>query len=334
VIILFASLTAAQPATAAKIDTVELVNGNLVTGEIKELREGRLKYSTDSMGTVYVEWDEITRLTGKGYYRVETTQGRFFFGALAPGSDQRTLVVTDGGTPVTLDMMQIVLIRPIEATWREKTDSTLAAGYSYTKSSGVEEISIAYDAVYDDERFRLNLGANGRRTDDGEETTGQGLAYSVYRHWLENQNYWLLTGSGERNDELGLDLRLVGGGGLGHRFWRTNTSTVFGEAATVVNHTENSDGTNDTNLEGLLRAGWHVYMHNSPKRTLNTAFAIYPGISEAGEYRTDLQIAFRQELIADFFWNLSFYHQYDSGVSDEEASNSDYGVTTGLGFEF
>jgi hypothetical protein len=75
-------------------------------------------------------------------------------------------------------------------------------------------------------------------------------------------------------------------------------------------------------------------MHNSPKRTLNTAFAIYPGISEAGEYRTDFQIAFRQELIADFFWNLSFYHQYDSGVSDEEASNSDYGVTTGLGFEF
>jgi hypothetical protein len=327
-------LALAASANAAKVDTVELVNGNLVTGEIKELAQGKLKYSTDSMGTVYIEWDEINRITGKAYYRLETTRGLFFFGSISPGDEVGTIIVTDGGSPVTLDMMQVVLIRPIESSWREKTDSTLAAGYSYNKSSDVEQYTLAYDAVYVDERYRLNFGVSGRHTDDGEEKTAQAQAYTTYRHWLERQNYWLLTGSGERNDELGLDLRLVGGGGFCHRFWRTNTSTSFGETALVLNHTENSDGSSDTDFEAMLRAGWEIYVHHSPKRTLNTVLAVFPAITEFGDYRTDFQISFRQEFIEDFFWNFGFYHQYDSNVSDQEASSTDYGVNTSLGYEF
>jgi hypothetical protein len=42
----------------------------------------------------------------------------------------------------------------------------------------------------------------------------------------------------------------------------------------------------------------------------------------------------RQEIIEDFFWDLSFFHKYDSEVSDSDASNSDYGINTSLGFEF
>ncbi|MCH5376087.1 MAG: DUF481 domain-containing protein [Planctomycetes bacterium] len=325
---------AATPAAAAKIDAVELVNGDVVTGEIKELQQGKLRYSTDSMGTVSIDWDEITRLTGKAYYRVETARGRFFFGAIDPGAEVATIVVSSRGSPVTLPMTEVVLIRPIEADWREKTDSTLAAGYSYNKSSDVEQYNLAYDAVYVDETFRLNFGIGGRHTDDGEEKTDQARAYTTYRHWLENQNYWLVTGSGERNDELGLDLRLVGGGGVGHRFWRTNTSSTFAETALVLNHTENSDGNADTDFEAMLRGGWEIYIHHTPKRVLDSQLAVFPGISQLGEYRTDFRITYRQELIEDFFWNLGFYHQYDSNVSDQNASSSDYGIDTNLSFEF
>ena len=65
-----AFLTTGSPALAAKIDTVVLENGNLVTGEIKELQQGKLKYSTDSMGTVYIEWDEIEKITRRFAYEL------------------------------------------------------------------------------------------------------------------------------------------------------------------------------------------------------------------------------------------------------------------------
>jgi hypothetical protein len=322
------------PAMAAKIDTVVLDNGNSVTGEIKELQQGKLKYSTDSMGTVYIEWDEIQALTGLAYYRVETSNGHFYFGSIKPGGTEGTLTVTNGGQPVNLEMLQVVLIRPIEENWRDKIDSNLSAGYSYTKSSDIEEFTLAYDAVWVEERYRVNFGASGRSTDDGDETTSEAVVYTDYRHWLEGQNYWLATAAANQNDELGIDLRVIAGGGWGHRFWRTNTSKLFGEGGAVLNHTENSDGSTDDQIEGLLRAGWSIYVYHTPKRSLDTTLTLFPGITEAGEYRTDFDITFSQELVEDFFWNLGFYHRYDSDVADDSASNSDYGVTTSLGYEF
>ncbi|NCF63691.1 MAG: DUF481 domain-containing protein [Gammaproteobacteria bacterium] len=321
-------------AKAEKVDSVTLENGNVVTGEIKQLDQGKLKYSTDSLGTVFIEWDEITSLTGKAYYRVETAGGRFYLGSIEPGPGSGTLLVREKGRPVQLAADDVVRIRTIKAGFRDKVDSTLAAGYSYAKSSEVEEFTLAYSATMITERHRIDLNLSGRTTDDGEDTTSQWLGSGDFRRWRQDRNYWLATASAEQNDELGVDLRVLAGGGFGRRFWQTNKSKIAAEAGPVINHTENADGRTDTELELLLRGNWEIFVHDTPKRKLDTTLALFPGLTEAGEYRTVFDITFRQELIEDFFWDLRFYHQYDSEVSDENASNSDYGVNTALGFEF
>ena len=43
---------------AQKTDSITMINGDVITGELKELYRGLLKYSTDSMGTIYIEWLE------------------------------------------------------------------------------------------------------------------------------------------------------------------------------------------------------------------------------------------------------------------------------------
>jgi len=319
---------------AAKVDTVELENGNLVTGEIKELRQGRLKYSTDSMGTVYIEWGEVIHLTGKARYRVETTDGRIHFGSITPGTDDGSMVVVANGETTQLEVADVFRITKIKTGWRDKIDSDIAVGYRYAKASDIKEITLGYDGTLTTDRYRLDFGANGRSTEDSEDTTTQWLAYTDLRRWRENRNYWLATGGAEQNDELGIDLRVIAGAGLGRRLRQTTRWQLAAEAAPIVNYTENDDGSSDTELEALLRANWQIYIYDSPKRTLDTTLALFPGITQAGEYRSAFDITLRQEFIKDLFWDLSFYHQYDSDVEDEDASNSDYGVKTSIGFEF
>ena len=43
-----------QAVAAPKTDVVVLKNGDKITGEVKTLERGRLEFSTDSMGTVYI----------------------------------------------------------------------------------------------------------------------------------------------------------------------------------------------------------------------------------------------------------------------------------------
>ena len=42
---------------APKTDVVILVNGDRITGEVKALEKGILSYSTDSIGTISIEWE-------------------------------------------------------------------------------------------------------------------------------------------------------------------------------------------------------------------------------------------------------------------------------------
>ncbi len=46
-----------------KTDVVILKNGDHVTGEIKSLDRGKMTLSTDSMGTVQIEWEDVARVT-------------------------------------------------------------------------------------------------------------------------------------------------------------------------------------------------------------------------------------------------------------------------------
>ena len=48
-------LLVAGSAKAEKTDEVVLDTGNTIVGEVKNLVQGKLKYSTDQAGTIYIE---------------------------------------------------------------------------------------------------------------------------------------------------------------------------------------------------------------------------------------------------------------------------------------
>ena len=95
---------AARAALADKTDIVYLRNGDRVTCEIKDMERGRLKVSTDSMGTIYIEWKDVERVTSKELYVIEQQDGTRLNGSLAETAtgDQLLLHHADGDQPLAM----------------------------------------------------------------------------------------------------------------------------------------------------------------------------------------------------------------------------------------
>ena len=72
---------------AEKTDVVVLRNGDRITGEVKELVQGRLELKTDSMETIYIQWDAIAQVTSDQHLEVEMETGEKFFGPLSPAPE-------------------------------------------------------------------------------------------------------------------------------------------------------------------------------------------------------------------------------------------------------
>ncbi len=80
--------------------------------------------------------------------------------------------------------------------------------------------------------------------------------------------------------------------------------------------------------------GYEVFKYKSPKTSLNSKLSFFPSLTEDRRYRVQYDIAARQEIVKDFFFELSGYFTFDSQPPENAASGTDYGIVTSLGWTF
>ena len=110
-----AVLLFALPGTAAsatpKVDVVVLRNGSRIVGEIRSMTKSRLELKTDDMGTLQIEWDNISELTAPEFFEVEQMNGGLYFGALRPGPASDMLEMTRDLKPDAVKAADAFLVR-------------------------------------------------------------------------------------------------------------------------------------------------------------------------------------------------------------------------------
>jgi len=326
---------------ADKTDIVYLKNGDRVTCEIKNLERGRLKVSTDSMSTVYIEWKDILRVSSKELYVVELEDGSRLQGTLADTDAERELLLR-GKDPETGDeqpvpMANVVWLDPLKLDEKivRRWDGSVSAGFDTTKANNDTSLSASFDARRRAEDFLLNFGGSvySRSQDNAEDSLRADFS-AVYRGLLEDRWYWATVGTFERNDELALDLRTLGGAGYGRFLVQTGRTlwSVTGGLA-LVNEQLAGDEEAQTSVEGFFNTDYEFFTYDTPKTTLTTSLTLFPSLTESGRVRGQLDFALRRELITDLFVEISVYDSYDS-QPPEEASKNDYGIVTSLGYTF
>jgi hypothetical protein len=71
-------------------DRIHLRNGDVITGNIKELDRGKLRFKTRTMDTVFINWVNIESIDSDKYLRVERVDGTFNYGVIPSACGNRS----------------------------------------------------------------------------------------------------------------------------------------------------------------------------------------------------------------------------------------------------
>jgi hypothetical protein len=322
-----------------KTDVIYMDNGDRITGEIKGLTRGILTVSTDSLGTVSVEWIHVASVATDVRFQVEMADGAILLGTLAPDpAVDRVLVEGDDGGSEARN--EIVRLAPIEDRLRDRFQGSASVGASYSQGGNTLQTNAAFNSTYFAERYQAQVSASWNSTSDseGNNDTQRGDLGFMYRRLRPNRWFGAGFAQAQRNEELGVDLRVSAGGGVGRFLVQSDRTEFIATGGLALSRQWSPSGTGSgtvtsDDLEGVIVLEYDYFVLDSPEVTLSSDLSIYPGLSNWGSLRSDFDASLSWEIVNNLFWALQVYLSYDNDT-EPGAANSDYGYVTSLGYKF
>jgi hypothetical protein len=317
-------------------DKIYLKNGDRITGNIKELDRGKLRVKTITMDTIYLNWVDVESIESNTYLRIARTDGTFTYGRVQKSDMTENLRIFDSGQTTQVPAAEIASMKPIrvdESFWH-RIEGDVSAGIDFKSASDILLINVASNLRLREEKYELSFGLNWNETSRTEDNDSSRADLSGdYTRLLEDRWFWKASAGLERNQELGIDLRTIISGTAGKYFIQTSTMRFEVNVGLAASLEDRTDGTKQDGVEGLIRSSFDIFRLNIPMTRLTANINLFPGITESGRIRINTDITLRNEIVRDFFWDLSFYSSYDNQPADGFVSE-DYGIITSLGATF
>ncbi len=332
-VVLASLLLPAGVCARSKTDLVYLVNGDRLTGEIKQLDRGILKLSTSALSTVNIEWADVDSLNSVYEFRLEDRAGHKRVGAIFMRHDRTVEVIRKGAT-YEVPRDSVVALTPLEASFWQQLDGSFSIGYSYTKSDKNTQLNTSGWVLRRtiERQLRFDFSSIVKSTAQTPTTVRYDVSLD-YRRLLKGILFAESTAKVGRNDEQGLDLRTSLSGALGANLVKSNRVQLVSSAGVSVNREFAADNTQTDNIEGLVSVQHDIFAYNFPKIDYTTTLDVYPSFTNWGRIRADLNIHARREIVSDFFVELTFYDSYDNRPP-ANGQKTDYGLTFSLGWSF
>lgn len=325
----------AIPAAAQKLDTVVVINGDRITGEIKQMERGRLQYKTDDMGTLSIKWHKVLRLWSPFFFEVEMSDGRKFFGSLSI-PDRDSVIVVSLLREDTLDVWDVVEITPIKRTFLSRLNGFFDLGFTFARANGALTLNTNGEVAYRGERAGIGVDYNTyvQQQDSVAKTSRIGVTlksdYFFKERWALSASFGL-----QSNDELGLELRRSLIASLNRSIVHTNRVEFRGGLGlTRTNEDFATSDTNAINLEGLITTSFDWFKYDSPKLDLTTTLDLFPSLTTKNRIRIEYTIRSDYELLNDFTIGLQFRYSFDSNPPNKELTRTDYTVSFTIGWKF
>ena len=329
------SALAQLDASGLYVDRIHLKNGDVITGNMKELDRGKLRVKTLTMDTIYISWVVIESIDSDKYLRIGKADGSFNYGVIQHADLSDVLVIEDRGQEVEVPILAVAAIQPIrvkESFWR-RLDVDLKAGIDFKTASDILLINLSSNVKFREEKYEIDIDANWNETSRTEDNnSSRADLVGNYTRFLRNRWFWKASAGFETNEELGLDLRTLVAGTAGKYFIQRPALRFELNAGLAGNWENRQDGTT-TSAEGLIRSSLEIFKHTLPITRLSASVNVFPGITESGRLRVNTNVSLRNEIVRSVFWDLTFFSTFDNRPP-EGAEQEDYGIVTSIGASF
>ena len=319
----------------AKTDVLVLRNGDRVTCEIQDLKEGRLRVKTDDLGTINIDWQGVVRLTSPSIQEIQMASGARHYGSLVAASRDGALAVTTLDVPDEIEIRDVVFLRPIESGFWRRFGGSLDIGASYTQANQLLQLTPSFSTTYTARAYSTGVDLDWTLTrQEGSADSDHKDLTLRYNRFLRGR--WTAFGrmTGQHNTELGLDLRAELAGGMG-RFLVSASHTLFYVGGGLAGSKERPlDGESTSNLDAVLIMQWRRFTYRFPNTDFDLSLLVYPGLSQWGRWRGDANLSWKREIFNDFTVGLRVYDSFDNRPVTEGASQNDWGATFSLGWTF
>jgi len=327
----------------AHADQVVLKNGDTITGKIAKMEKGKIQLTTSYMGSVQIEWSDVAKVKA-----TEPLHVAFLHQDLEVSSLETKGEVT---TIHTLDDRSLALPRGmIEAVRSQKEEeaaylqevhqrppelwlATINAGLSAARgNSTTTTMNAGATAARVTEKNRLTLSFASlfsvAGTSGATQTTANSIRSSARYEINAGERMYTFTFANFDSDRVQeLDLRSVLGGGLGYRAVQNKKLNLNLYTGASYDHEVFQTAPTAQTAEGLF--GQDMMIHFSPRNSLEQRLAIYPNITNSGDYRASLDVNSTTMLNRWLGWQFTLSDVYVSAPPLGAKSN-DMIMSTGL----
>jgi len=221
-LLLLLGVTAGTTA-GAQADTVQLRNGDVLTGTVVSFDAKELTLKTAYAGAVVIKVAEIDRVATDEPVSVTWSDGREATGRVVTDADGNMSLDDGSGGVIPMSLSEVSSMAP-PRPWFHNTGS-ITVGFS--GATGNTETQAYYIAAEARPSFGKNtisfsgqLNRSEAEVDGTNDTTASNWrALLQYDRYLTDHWYWFLNNGWENDDLKDLNVRISAATGAGYRFW-------------------------------------------------------------------------------------------------------------------
>lgn len=310
-----------------KPDKVLLVNGDVLTGEIKSMQLAKLKYDMDGPGIIDIKWEKVKAIRSDRVFEITLRSGEVIVNKPDSLFFEQNSIALD-------DIVEMLSIK--NKVWK-RLYGDFNAGFNYAKSSQIGQLNFNGTFGYRIPKLEIIFSPNSYITKQSKDS-GTTREQDLSLNGLKYLDKGLFFGFGiklQQNTELGLANRFIYSGLLGKDWVRDNHNRLLTAGGVSLNREQSLESESySTNIDAIISVVYKLFYYSAPKRSVDLTVNSYPGLSEWGRIRVDMELNTSIEVFKDFLVGLNFYEKFDNQPPEGATSKNDYGVTFTIGYKF
>ena len=318
-------------------DTVELINGDRLTGTIRQLEDGELVLKTKYLGVLRIDWNDIASIESDSTFSILTEAGKRIDGRLSKREDEVS-VSRNGETVASLDSPTVARIVPGReaggwASLLEAMNGAADIGYSLARGNQNQmQSSLGARASYGSARHKFSARLNSifSKQDDARSQSRHALNTRLDR--IVNSKLFAYGLAGlERNERRRLDLRSRVGAGIGWHLKQSGKTSFALLGGMAYVHERFRHEANRGAAESFLGFEWDAEPFKDVEFVTQLTF--HPDVLDANNLRMELDSELRVPISRRLTYTLRFFDRFDTTPA-EGIERNDYGLVSGVGVTF